>query len=242
MRNTNWQVIFTDRKSAESEPARPNWAVISISEPPQPEAALQPGWHSVLRLEFHDVEAWEYRDESVIRFSEEDAAKIIDFVEVLPNDLKGILVHCRAGISRSAAVAKWVSEAHGLPFAPDYDCHNHTVLAMLEKVAEGKTMDEVKMIYAKHQFSLCKDMMFSYRIDPERKIVEAEIIHVDSELIASFAIHCERDGIELIRDEVKQDWHRPAYTLILHVFGKRFDCEVVRLFDKRMSVVLKEMR
>ena len=140
MRSANWQIIFTDRKSAESEPARPNWAVISISEPPQPEAALQSGWHSVLRLEFHDVEAWEYLDvESVIRFSEADAAKILHFVEGLPDDLKGILVHCRAGISRSAAVAKWISEAHGLPFNERYGAYNYTVLSVLERVAERKS-------------------------------------------------------------------------------------------------------
>ena len=102
-------------------------------------------------------------------------------------------------------------------------------------------MNEVRRIYAKHQFSLCKDMMFAYRIDTERKIVEAEISHVDSELIASFALNRERDGIEIIRDEVQQNWHRPAYTLILHVFGKRFDCEVVRLFDKRLNVIVEEM-
>ena len=102
-------------------------------------------------------------------------------------------------------------------------------------------MDEVKRLYAKHQFSLCHDLQFAYRIDTARKIVEAEISHIDSELIASFALHCEQEGIELIRDEVQQNWHRPAYTLILHVFGKRFDCEVVRLLDKRLNVVLKEI-
>ena len=139
MRKTNWQVIFTDRKSAESESARPHWAMISISEPPWPEADLQPGWKYVLRLEFHDVESWTHLDmDGLIRFSEEDAGKIIDFIEALPDELNGILVHCRAGISRSAAVAKWISAAHGLPFNEKYNAYNYSVFAMLEKVAERR--------------------------------------------------------------------------------------------------------
>lgn len=109
--------------------------------------------------------------------------------------------------------------------------------------ATYKDFSLVRKIYVKHQASLCQDMQFAYRIDTDRKIVEAEISHVDSDLIASFAGHCEQavDGVELIRDEVAQNWHRPAYTLILHVFGKRFDCDVVRLLDKRLNVVMKEM-
>ena len=99
----------------------------------------------------------------------------------------------------------------------------------------------MRKILVKHSFSLCHDMLFEYRIDHEKKIVEAIVPHIDSSLIAWFADGCEQEGAELVRDEVKQDWHRPAYTLILHVFGKRFGCEVVRLFDKRLNVALKEM-
>lgn len=138
MRQVKWQVIFTDRKSAEAEPVRPDWAVISISEPPAPEADLKKGWHSILRLEFHDIERWEeeYKDKpGFIHFSEQDANRIIDFVGGLPDDLAGILIHCRAGISRSTAVAKWICETHGMPFPKLYSAHNHSVLSMLESVA-----------------------------------------------------------------------------------------------------------
>jgi predicted protein tyrosine phosphatase len=38
-------------------------------------------------------------------FKDEQAAEIVDFVEGIKDRIKGILIHCEAGVSRSAAVA-----------------------------------------------------------------------------------------------------------------------------------------
>lgn len=122
-------VMFTGREQAESRHGWPDWAIISISEPDYYPANLQPGWHSVLRLEFDDIV--ETRDPYVL-FTHQQARVIIEFVrECHIRSCEGILVHCKAGVSRSAAVAKWVSEKHHLAFPAGYDLYNRHVYAVL---------------------------------------------------------------------------------------------------------------
>lgn len=52
------KVIFTNKFTAERSPGWPDWAVISITEPEvfPGEAKLQDGWHSICRVNFHDVD------------------------------------------------------------------------------------------------------------------------------------------------------------------------------------------
>lgn len=71
------------------------------------------GWRvehkSLLTLKFDDIEGFvgpEYRN-----FDYLDALKILSFVRDTNGD--NIVVHCHAGISRSAAVAKFLSEKMG---------------------------------------------------------------------------------------------------------------------------------
>ncbi len=54
----------------------------------------------------------------------EDAHAIVNFVHQVA---EGIVVHCRAGISRSAAVSKWIAETYQLPFDHDYQHYNKLV-------------------------------------------------------------------------------------------------------------------
>ena len=67
----------------------------------------------------------------------EQAQAIVDFVrEVAPN-VNGIMVHCRAGISRSAAVVKWISGEYQLPFNINYEKYNAFVYRLLKLAAKG---------------------------------------------------------------------------------------------------------
>lgn len=61
----------------------------------------------ILVLEFDDItlEQYQYcKDESLRLFSIEDTLLIKEFVEKYKNDIKTIIIHCTAGISRSGAV------------------------------------------------------------------------------------------------------------------------------------------
>ena len=129
------QVIFKSRKEAEASQPSLEWAVISINglDP----ARLQAGWLEVLRVEFDDVDVAE---EPHILFSDYEARQIEQFVaRVNDKGVEGILVHCNAGISRSAAVAKWIAEKHDLPFPAGYMLYNkHVYRVLMEMDAENQ--------------------------------------------------------------------------------------------------------
>lgn len=130
-------VVFTGRDQAEASPAWPHWAVISISG--MNPAVLKDGWHSVLRLEFDDIDV---EEEPYIIFNELHAEQIIDFVTEAcdSHEVEGILIHCQAGISRSAAVAKWIAERYELPFPDKYMLFNKHVYRVLRSTMMGKQL------------------------------------------------------------------------------------------------------
>jgi len=126
-------VVFTGRDQAEASIGWPHWAVISITA--EKPAALREGWHSILRLEFDDIDMVGDFDAAApyILFNDTHANKIIEFAKAVRDSHKveGILVHCQAGISRSAAVAKWIAEQYQLPFAESYALYNKHVYRVL---------------------------------------------------------------------------------------------------------------
>jgi predicted protein tyrosine phosphatase len=132
------QVQFCSRKDAEAMPARRNWAVISITEPVSAfgPAKLQEGWHLVLRLEFHDIDVHE---EPYVMMSQEMAKQIVDFARDMAQEVEGILVHCNAGVSRSAAIALWIADEFDLPFNRAYQLHNKHVYKLLREAAHGES-------------------------------------------------------------------------------------------------------
>lgn len=87
--------------------------VISITEPDRYVDGLdEERWATVLRLYFHDLDKpWQ----NYVLFDVSMADQIIDWLEQA-QDLKGIYCHCAAGISRSAAVAKFIADVYGLFF------------------------------------------------------------------------------------------------------------------------------
>ena len=122
------KTMFVGRATAETTHGWGNWAIVSISEPNSAfgEAKLLPGWNAVHRCEFHDIEV-EMEDEPYVLMTLQQAQEIVNFVHTIAPHVEGILVHCRAGISRSAAVVKWIAETYQLPFNHEYDRYNKHV-------------------------------------------------------------------------------------------------------------------
>jgi predicted protein tyrosine phosphatase len=124
-------VLFCSQSAAQKRTPWANWSIISITAACSYPANLKEGWKRVLRLEFDDVD----RDEEpYILFSEQQARDIIEFVATAQkNGTEGILVHCHAGISRSAAVARWIADTYRLPFPASYCLYNKHVYAILRE-------------------------------------------------------------------------------------------------------------
>lgn len=119
----------------------PLYGVISITDPGRI-ANLSEGWGSILRLQFDDVEEPDpykpYGDpyaRSSDLFTAQDANKIIQWLDANKRKLAGIYVHCWGGVSRSAAVAKFIAEKYGIPFDHSYDKYNRLVYNILKQVA-----------------------------------------------------------------------------------------------------------
>lgn len=92
--------------------------------------------HSILRLEFDDI----YDPlEGYRLFSYNDTQRILSWLEELPEDCTFVIVHCEAGISRSAAVAQFMInhmdyELHEDPFSRnDFRNANPHVYGMLRR-------------------------------------------------------------------------------------------------------------
>lgn len=133
------KILFVGRATAEATTGWDNWAMISISEPVSAfgEAKLLKGWHAVHRLEFHDIEV-EMPDETFDLMSEQQALELVNFVHHVADDVEGIIVHCKAGISRSAAVAKWIAAEYGIKFNHEYDRYNKHVYQLLVDAYKDK--------------------------------------------------------------------------------------------------------
>lgn len=75
------------------------YGVISITDPEQKDALIS-GTDNILRLRFLDL------TEGVGIFNDKHAQQVIDFVQKMNEmGIEKMVVHCEAGVSRSAAVA-----------------------------------------------------------------------------------------------------------------------------------------
>jgi hypothetical protein len=137
--------MFVGRYSVEIHGPWSDFALISLNDPgaKDGDATISDGWHDLLRLSFHDITPETLDLEgSYTLMTDKHAQAIIDFVrEVAPN-VNGILVHCRASISRSAGVVKWISDEYQLPFNANYEKYNAFVYRLLEQAAKGSNVIE----------------------------------------------------------------------------------------------------
>ena len=128
------RVRFVSRSQAEDTLGIVDCAVISISEPNSflDLADLKQGWFEVLRMEFDDVDPETCRDKTNKFMTIHQARVIAAFVDSVSPKVNAIVVHCKGGVSRSAAVAKWIAERYGLPFDHHYNSYNRHVYKLLD--------------------------------------------------------------------------------------------------------------
>lgn len=133
-------IIFVPQIHAERTTPTRNMACISICEPPHV-ADLHGDWRFLLRLQFDDVDKALYPDivlfnnEVPAFFTEDQADQIIEFVDGLPKDIDLLMVHCHAGISRSAGVSLALHEYLEIPIEHPhkYQLHNRFVAGIIRK-------------------------------------------------------------------------------------------------------------
>lgn len=91
-------------------------------------------WHSGIQLQFDDVIP-RLKFHSDRSFNQSQAETIISFtqdIHKLPERIT-IIVHCYAGVSRSAGVTKWINDFYGLGIKmyenhPTYNLHVYDLL------------------------------------------------------------------------------------------------------------------
>ena len=136
-----------------------NWALISICSPREdgtPDTFLTDntirnlegkGLNSHLSLCFSDMSQKEF-DElrpkfPYLRLFEWDhAGLVLGYLNMVQSDIEefDLVVHCDAGISRSGAVAQFVSDMYKIPFSDGFIRPNPRVYRMLVKAWESKIL------------------------------------------------------------------------------------------------------
>lgn len=109
------QVHFISQRQAEKLEGRPDVVVVSIHTRQYP-TKLHSGFRDVLHLSFDDYDPQrDGMDALQEKFRPEHAISLKSWLEpyLHPTPNLHLVVHCYAGISRSAAVAWWAHKAHG---------------------------------------------------------------------------------------------------------------------------------
>ena len=133
-------IMFTNQNTAENNPGMPDWAVISITD--LDNARIKEGWYAIHRSKFCDVDMQHAEHEREMLMTENDAAEIVDFVFSVAPHIEGLLVHCKGGVSRSAAVSKWIAEVFNLKFNHQYSLYNRHVYRQLVNANERRKVRE----------------------------------------------------------------------------------------------------
>lgn len=109
------RILFMGQRDAELMLPAPGSAIISITDPEAPAASLNGGWVSVLRLSFDDIDPRfsEPEDGAMTPISESQADAVAAFAAQVATTCRTIVVHCRYGQSRSAAIARALCECRG---------------------------------------------------------------------------------------------------------------------------------
>lgn len=103
--------INLGKTQAENFTYQDDWACISIISPESREPDFICNRLSgIIRLSFHDSDI---SDEGMQIITDEQSLEIVKFVETFYDKVPLIVVHCEAGISRSAAVAAAFTNLYG---------------------------------------------------------------------------------------------------------------------------------
>lgn len=91
-------------------------------------------WKAVLRLQFHDVTISKNSlDNAYVLFDEQMALQIFRFLKEHEESVEQAIVHCEGGVSRSAAVSKFIAQIYSCDFPEGYQAYNRHVFQELYK-------------------------------------------------------------------------------------------------------------
>lgn len=125
------EVTFLSQAGAEAMRPLPREGIISITGSGLPPATLRRGWCRVLRLVFDDVEIPFF---GATHFDTGHAEAILRWLDKVEGRVDKVFVHCHAGRSRSAAVAKFIAEKYDLSGGIRvYEEHNGRVHRILTR-------------------------------------------------------------------------------------------------------------
>jgi predicted protein tyrosine phosphatase len=119
-----------------------NTYAISITDPNLPLAKLKLMENNILRLQFHDIEqAIKTLDGKVFfPMTESDSWKVASFMKNNNKNMDILIVHCEAGISRSAGVAAAISkffmnsdDYYFRTFLPNRWCYRKVLDALMKE-------------------------------------------------------------------------------------------------------------
>ncbi|WP_144289831.1 dual specificity protein phosphatase family protein [Ideonella sp. A 288] len=129
------RVIFVSQKQAERMRPPDTAVLVSITDHRTPEARMRVGWAAVLRVRFDDVDPVTFPGQNLdlTPMSLGQATEVAQFVSMLGSGCTRVVVHCKHGISRSAAVAKAVAAKMGAAFPKDYREYNKHVYALVSQ-------------------------------------------------------------------------------------------------------------
>jgi predicted protein tyrosine phosphatase len=124
------------QEALEFQPQDPTIA-ISILSPGRAPVALHPDIDPILRLYFEDTTGKEGASPDPGIFNNDQAREILNFIRHHRDTPEPchLLVHCEAGISRSAAVAVFAASECSIPLTGQFAFLNPWVLSVLVKTA-----------------------------------------------------------------------------------------------------------
>jgi predicted protein tyrosine phosphatase len=127
------RVLFISQHRAEQMRPPRDTALISITDPRSPAARLQPGWAAVLRVSFADADPLSIQGDLDLPglMGEDEVVDIAAFTAEQARRCRRLVVHCRHGVSRSAAVARAICQATQLPYPESHDRYNRYVFMVL---------------------------------------------------------------------------------------------------------------
>ena len=127
------RVIFIGQDRAETMRPPESCALVSITDPGKAPADLLDGWTAVLRVRFHDIDPVSYPEDcdDLQPVSASQATEIARFCLRHAVRCRRLVIHCRYGVSRSAAIAKAICDVLDLAFPEYYEDHNDYVYRLV---------------------------------------------------------------------------------------------------------------